>query len=48
MKTWQYVIVGLLLAVISCMILIAVMRWIAAPFVWISILGVLGAIGFGK
>lgn len=46
--TWYHILIGLLLAIISCMILIAVMRWIAKPFIWLSILGVLSTLGFGK
>lgn len=48
MATWYHILIGLLLAIISCMILIAVMRWIAKPFIWLSILGVLSTLGFGK
>lgn len=32
----------------SCLIVIAVMRWVAKPLVWLSILGVLVMLGFGK
>lgn len=39
---------GLLFAMIACLILIAIMRWIARPLVWLSILGVLSMLGFGK
>lgn len=38
----------LLLAMFSCLIVIAVMRWVAKPLVWLSILGVLALLGFGK
>lgn len=48
METWQHISMGLLFAMIACLILIAIMRWIARPLVWLSILGVLSMLGFGK
>lgn len=48
METWQHISIGLLIAMISCLILIAIMRWIARPLVWLSILGVLSMLGFGE
>lgn len=36
------------LAMIFCLIVIAVMRWVATPLVWLSILGVITMLGFGK
>lgn len=36
------------LAMLFCLIVIAVMRWVATPLVWLSILGVIVMLGFGK
>lgn len=47
-ETWWYILIGLVLAMISCLILIAIMRWVAKPLIWLSILGVIGMLGFGK
>lgn len=48
METWYYIFVGLLLAMILCLLIIAVMRWMATPLVWLSIIGVIGMLGFGE
>lgn len=44
---WE-IILDLVLAMVSCLIVIAVMRWIATPLVWLSIIGVITMLGFGK
>lgn len=44
---WE-IIANLLFAMFSCLIVIALMRWVAKPLVWLSILGVLVMLGFGK
>ena len=36
------------IAMVFCLIVIAVMRWVATPLVWLSILGVIVLLGFGK
>lgn len=38
----------ILLAMFFCLIVIAVMRWVATPLVWLSILGVIVLLGFGN
>lgn len=43
---WE-IIIDLLLAMFCCLIVIAVMRWVAKPLVWLSILGAIGMLGFG-
>lgn len=48
METWDSTLTGLFIAMISCLILIAIMRWIARPLVWLSILGVIAILGYGK
>lgn len=48
MKIKWDIILDLLVAMFSCLIVIAVMRWVATPLVWLSILGVITMLGFGK
>lgn len=48
MKTKWNIIIDLLLAMFCCLIVIAVMRWVATPLVWLSILGVITLLGFGE
>lgn len=38
--------VALLLAMLCCLVLIAMMRWLAGPLLWLSILGVIGLLSF--
>lgn len=44
---WQ-ITVNIFLAMFFCLIVIAMMRWVAKPLVWLSILGVIIMLGFGK
>lgn len=48
MKVKWHIVGDLVIAIIFCLIVIAVMRWVATPLVWLSILGVIGMLGFGK
>lgn len=48
MKIKWDIILDLLVAMFSCLIVIAVMRWVATPLVWLSILGVITMLGLGK
>lgn len=48
MKIRYAIAADILLAMIFCLIVIAVMRWVARPLVWLSILGVIVMLGFGK
>ncbi|KAJ6641805.1 Choline transporter-like 2 [Pseudolycoriella hygida] len=41
-----HILVGLVIAMLCSLILIAMMRWLAAPLLWLSIVGVLVMLGF--
>lgn len=47
-KTKWNIVLDLLIAMFSCLVVIAVMRWVATPLVWLSILGVITMLGFGE
>uniref|UniRef100_A0A1Q3G3L9 Choline transporter-like protein n=1 Tax=Culex tarsalis TaxID=7177 RepID=A0A1Q3G3L9_CULTA len=47
LETWRLVIVILVLSLIASLIFITMLRWIARPMVWISILGVIAALSYG-
>lgn len=47
MDSWQYILIGLLISMIVSLIFIAMMRWVAAPLVWLSILGIIGMLSYG-
>lgn len=47
-ESWQHILYGLLASMFCCLIIIAVLRWLATPMVWLSIFGVIGLLGFGK
>lgn len=47
-ETWSFILVGLLGAMLFCLIIIAVMRWMATPLIWLSILGIITMLGFGE
>ncbi|KAG4077520.1 hypothetical protein HA402_002947 [Bradysia odoriphaga] len=42
-----HILVALIIAMVCSLILIAMMRWLAAPLLWLSIIGVLVMLGFG-
>lgn len=46
--SWRHILIGLVISMVSCLILIAMMRFLATPLVWISIIGVIGMLGFCK
>lgn len=46
-ETWYSMGAALLISMLVCLIFIAMMRWFAAPFVWASIFGVIGLLGYG-
>lgn len=46
-ETWRTMALALAIAMIVCLIFIAMMRWFAAPFVWLSIFGVIGLLVYG-
>jgi solute carrier family 44 (choline transporter-like protein), member 2/4/5 len=47
-NVWPALIVGLILAAFCSLIIIAIMRWVAGPIVWLSIIGVLALLGTGE
>lgn len=47
MDTWIPIAVALFLAMLCCLIFIAMMRWLAAPLLWLSIIGVIVLLSFG-
>ena len=46
-ESWPAILIMLAIAVVVSFIWIFLMRWIAAPLIWIFILGLLGLMGFG-
>lgn len=47
-NTWPVLVIGLMLAAFCSLIIIAIMRWVAGPIVWLSIIGVLTLLGTGE
>ncbi|XP_039450769.1 choline transporter-like 2 isoform X2 [Culex pipiens pallens] len=47
LETWRLVIVILVLSLVASLLFITMLRWIAKPMVWISILGVIAALSYG-
>lgn len=47
-NAWIHILVALSIAMISCMIIFGMMRWIAKPLILFSIIGVFIALGFGN
>lgn len=46
--SWWKILIGVALALVACIIFIMMLRWIAAPMVWISIIGVVAGLSFCK
>jgi choline transporter-like protein 2/4/5 len=46
--SWPYVVGGLGIAMVACLIYIVLMRWIAGPMVWFSILGTIALLAYCK
>lgn len=46
-QSWWAILIGLVIAMVCCLIVIAMMRWLAAPLLWLSILGVIAMLSFG-
>lgn len=44
--SWWKILIGVALALVACIIFIMMLRWIAAPMVWISIIGVVAGLSF--
>lgn len=47
-NVWPVLAAGLAIAALCSLIIIAIMRWVAGPVVWLSIIGVLALLGAGK
>lgn len=47
-NTWPILAAGLVIAALSSLIIIAIMRWVAGPIVWLSIVGVIALLSAGK
>lgn len=47
-NTWPVLAVGFVAAALCSLIIIAVMRWIAGPIVWLSIIGVIALLSVGE
>lgn len=45
-NSWWQILVGLVIAMLICIIYIILMRWIAAVMVWLSLIGVLALLSF--
>lgn len=46
--TWLEIIVDLVFAMLFCLIVIAMMRWVVKLLVWLSIVGIIAVFAFGK
>lgn len=47
-NTWPVLAAGLAIAALASLIIIAIMRWVAAPIVWLSIVGVIALLSVGE
>ncbi|XP_041783438.1 choline transporter-like 2 isoform X8 [Anopheles merus] len=47
LESWRMILVFIACSVLASLILIAMLRWIAKPLVWISIIGVITALSYG-
>lgn len=45
--SYKYILMGFLISMVVSLIWIAMMRWIAAPLVWLSIIGVIALLSYG-
>lgn len=46
-NSWWKILIGVLLAMVGCIIYVTILRWLASPMVWLSILGVIVGLGAG-
>ncbi|XP_018574274.1 CTL-like protein 2 isoform X2 [Anoplophora glabripennis] len=46
-RSWWKILLGVVLALLACIIYIIMLRWMAAPIVWLSIIGVLACLSCG-
>lgn len=47
-NTWPVLAVGFAAAAFCSLIVIAIMRWVAGPIVWLSIVGVIALLSAGE
>lgn len=47
LDSWKVILLFFLASMVVSLIFIAMMRWMAAPLVWLSILGVIGLLSYG-
>jgi solute carrier family 44 (choline transporter-like protein), member 2/4/5 len=47
-NTWPVLAVGFAAAALCSLIIIAIMRWVAGPIVWLSIVGVIALLSVGE
>lgn len=47
-NTWPVLACGFIIAAFCSLIIIAIMRWVAGPIVWLSIVGVIVLLGVGE
>ncbi|XP_049293618.1 choline transporter-like 2 isoform X3 [Anopheles funestus] len=47
LESWRMILVFVACSVLASLILITMLRWIAKPMVWISIIGVIAALSYG-
>lgn len=45
---WPVLAVALVMAALVSLIFIAIMRWLAAPIIWLSIVGVIALLSIGE
>jgi choline transporter-like protein 2/4/5 len=47
-SSWPFVVAGLAMAMVLCLIYIVLMRWFAGVMVWFSLLGTIGLLAYCK
>jgi choline transporter-like protein 2/4/5 len=47
-NSWPFVVAGLALAMVLCLIYIVLMRWFAGIIVWFSLLGTIALLAYCK
>lgn len=47
-NVWPVLVVALVIAAVVSLIFIAIMRWLAAPIIWLSIVGVIALLSVGE
>jgi choline transporter-like protein 2/4/5 len=47
-NSWPFVVIGLAMAMVLCLIYIVLMRWFAGIIVWFSLLGTIALLAYCK